>query len=265
MRQVENNHFDRHKVKKLAEKWTREARDYILEQMKETFSVTTKAHQHDLVTDVDKNVEKFFLEKISHTYPNHRLMGEEGSFEEIDDLKGVVWILDPIDGTINFVQQKNNFAISIGIFEDGVPIIGVVYDVMGDEMFLSLKGEGATLNGIKVEPLPKVSLNESLLSFNAGWMLEDRKLERLLKESRGIRSYGVAALEMAYVACGRLEAYISFNLAPWDIAGGYALLQEVGGKVTNYDGEPLTFLEKDTLIAANPWVYEEIIEVLDRK
>ncbi|MGJ9383932.1 inositol monophosphatase [Salipaludibacillus neizhouensis] len=257
--------FDRLEVKENAERWAREARELIVAQMKETFSITTKAHQHDLVTDVDKNVEKFFLDKISHTYSDHRLMGEEGSFEEIKNLDGVVWILDPIDGTINFVQQKSNFAISIGIFQDGVPIIGLVYDVMRDEMFLSLKGEGATLNGIKIEPIPKVSLNESLLSFNAGWMLKDRKLEWLLEESRGIRSYGVASLEMAYVACGRLEAYISFNLAPWDMAGGYALLQEVGGIVTNYNGDPLTFLEKDTMIAANPWVYKEITEVLNRK
>lgn len=258
-----NSTLNIHDIKDNAEKWTRAAKEYINDQMKTNFSINTKAHQHDLVTDVDKNVEKFFLEKITYTYPNHRVMGEEGSFESVKDLDGVVWILDPIDGTINFVQQKCYFAISIGIFENGVPLVGIVYDVAGDEMFISVKGEGATLNSQPIAQLTKTSLDESLLSFNAGWMLEERKLERLVMDSRGIRSYGVAALEIAYVACGRLEAYISFNLAPWDIAGGYAILQEVGGKATNYSGKKLTFLGKDTFFAANPWVYEEIREKLE--
>ncbi|WP_416151085.1 inositol monophosphatase family protein [Salipaludibacillus sp. HK11] len=259
----ENRSFE--DVKKQAELWIREASQYIKEKMKGTLSITTKAHQHDLVTDVDQNVEKFFLDKITDKFPDHRLMGEEGSFEQIKDLEGTVWILDPIDGTVNFVHQKSNFAISIGIFHDGEPIIGLVYDVMGDELFSSLKGQGAMLNGEKLPALTKNSLNEALLSFNAGWLLKERGLEELVESSRGIRSYAVAALEMAYVACGRLDAYISFNLAPWDIAGGYALLQEVGGKATNYTGEELTFLEKDTLLAANPWIYDEILEIARKK
>ncbi|PYZ93287.1 inositol monophosphatase [Salipaludibacillus keqinensis] len=250
------------KVKQQAEEWIREAALYIKKEMKGSFAVNTKAHQHDLVTDVDKNVEAFFLEKLSETFPTHRLMGEEGSFEQIKDLSGIVWILDPIDGTINFVHQESNFAISIGIFLEGEPIIGFVYDVMRDELFSSFKGNGAYLNGEPLPKLPKNALNESILSFNAGWMLKDRRLEKLVHSSRGIRSYGVAALEMAYVASGRLDAYISFNLAPWDIAGGYALLQEVGGKATNFRGEALNFLEKDTLIAANPWIHDEIINTI---
>ncbi|WP_280769128.1 inositol monophosphatase family protein [Salipaludibacillus daqingensis] len=249
-------------IKGQAEEWTREAGQYIKKMMESSFSISTKAHQHDLVTDVDKNVEKFFLDKVAETYPTHRLMGEEGSFELINDLEGIVWILDPIDGTVNFVHQESNFAISIGIYLEGEPIIGIVFDVMGDELFSSIKGQGAMVNGQRLPKLARNSLNEAILSFNAGWMLKDRRLEKLVESSRGVRSYGVAALEMAYVACGRLDAYISFNLAPWDIAGGFALLQEVGGTATNYNGDPLNFLEKDTLIAANPGVYDEVIEVI---
>lgn len=254
------NNFEQ--VKQQAEIWIREAGQYIKEKMKGSYSISTKAHQHDLVTDVDKNVEQFFLDKVAENYQGHRLMGEEGSFEQIKDLKGTVWILDPIDGTVNFVHQESNFAISIGIYADGVPMIGLVYDVMHDELFSSFKGQGAMVNGQSLPLLKKNSLQESILSFNAGWMMKDRRLEKLVDASRGIRSYGVAALEMAYVACGRLDGYISFNLAPWDVAGGYALLQEVNGKVTNYEGGELTFLEKDTLIAANPWVYDEIVEII---
>ncbi|WP_257833032.1 inositol monophosphatase family protein [Salipaludibacillus agaradhaerens] len=253
------------KIKQTAETWTREAGEYIKDQMaSSSFAISTKANPHDLVTDVDKNVEAFFLDKIRKTYPDHRLMGEEGSFEEIKDLNGTVWILDPIDGTINFVHQSSHFAISIGIYQDGHPVIGIVYDVMNNDMYSSLKGEGATLNEEKIPPIINHSLNESILSFNSGWMLEDRRLERLVKEVRGVRSYGVAALEMAYVAVGKLDAYISFNLAPWDIAGGYALLVEVGGKATNYEGKPLDFLKKDTLIAASPSIHKDIFNIITK-
>ncbi|MCE7794750.1 inositol monophosphatase family protein [Salipaludibacillus sp. CUR1] len=257
------NERDFQMIKEKAEEWTREAGGYIKEQMKLTFKVNTKSHQHDLVTDVDKGVEAFFQEKIDKEFPGHRLMGEEGSFENVKDLSGTVWILDPIDGTVNFVHQESYFAISAGVFHNGEPVIGIVYDVMHDELFSSLKGKGAELNNRRLSPLSENSLNEAIISFNTGWLLKDRRLERIVKRSRGTRSYGAAALEIAYVAAGRLDAYISFNLAPWDIAGGYALLQEVGGKATNYDGKTLNFLEKTTLIAANPWVYDEIIEVLN--
>ncbi len=173
-------------VKEQAEIWTREAGQYIKEKMKDSYAISTKAHQHDLVTDIDRNVEQFFLNKVSENYQEHRLMGEEGSFEQIKDLKGVVWILDPIDGTINFVHQENNFAISIGIFKDGEPIIGLVYDVMHDELFSSFKGQGAMLNGHPLPSLKKSSLQQGILSFNAGWMIKDRRLERLVESSRGL-------------------------------------------------------------------------------
>ena len=239
--------------------WTKAAGDYIREKMKETYTVNTKSNQDDLVTDVDQGVESFFESKLAGTFPQHRLMGEEGSAEAIKDLDGVVWILDPIDGTTNFVHQECFFAVSLGIFKDGEGVIGIIYDVMNDEMFTCLKGEGAFLNDRRLNDLEEVSLHESILSFNAGWVLDDRRLEILIREARGIRSYGSAALELAYVAAGRVDAYISFNLAPWDIAGGYVLLQEVGGTVTNYDGTDLDFLNKGTLLAANPSIHKDIL------
>ncbi|WP_026690078.1 inositol monophosphatase family protein [Alteribacter aurantiacus] len=245
-------------IYKIAQQWTKEAGEQIRTMMGDTYEIHTKANQHDLVTDVDRHTELFFKEKINEHFPDHRIMGEEGLGDEVKDLDGTVWIIDPIDGTVNFVHQQCYFAISIGIFHEGVGFIGIVYDVMADEMFMALKGHGAFLNNEELPKLPNVSMNESLLSFNAGWVLKDRRLENLVKESRGIRSYGAASLELAYVACGRIEAYISFNLAPWDMAGGYVLLNEVGGVMTNYEGNELSFLDKDTLLAANPSIYDDI-------
>ncbi|MDQ0253867.1 myo-inositol-1(or 4)-monophosphatase [Evansella vedderi] len=245
-----------------AVQWTREAGKYIREKMKESISVSTKANQDDLVTDVDRAVERFFQEKIAASFPHHRLMGEEGSYEAIKDLTGTVWILDPIDGTVNFVHQERYFAISLGVFTEGHGVIGIVYDVMNDELFTAQEGKGAFVNGQELAKLSEMNLNESILSFNAGWILKDRKLEMLVEEARGIRSYGAAALEIAYVAAGRLDAYISFHLAPWDIAGGYVILQEVGGVATDYSGKELTFLHKGTFFAANPYLHKKILQLL---
>lgn len=251
-----------YEIKAAAENWTYEAAEKIKHEMNEDYKIETKAHEHDLVTEVDKSVETFFKEKLCCVYPEHRLMGEEGSFESIHDLNGIVWILDPIDGTVNFVHQRMGFAISVGVYLNGEPLVGIVYDVIQDEMFSSVKGGGAYLNGLPLAALYESRLETSLLSFNTGWILEDRRLEMLIERSRGLRSYGAAALEIVYVACGRLDAYISFSLAPWDIAGGVAILQEVGGIASDYEGNELSFLEKGSFLAANPGIHDDILKTV---
>ncbi|ADU30909.1 inositol monophosphatase family protein [Evansella cellulosilytica] len=247
-----------------AKNWTREAGEFIKEKMSESFDVSTKANENDLVTDVDKGVEEFFKSKISTHYTNHRLLGEEGSYKAIKDLSGVVWIIDPIDGTVNFVHQQTFFAISVGVYIEGEGMIGIIYDVMNGEMFSALKGEGAFLNGTKLDKLKEVPLQESILSFNAGWILKDRRLEELVKACRATRSYGSAALDIAYVASGRLDGYISFILAPWDIAAGMVILKEVGGVASRYNGDALDFLESGTFMAATPSIYNEFLELVKK-
>ncbi|PRO64762.1 inositol monophosphatase family protein [Alkalicoccus urumqiensis] len=254
--------MDRSYVIEKATAYIKEAQTYIKEKVNTEYGIDTKANKDDLVTDVDKSVEALFQQRINEEFPGHRLMGEEGSHENIHDLDGVVWILDPIDGTVNFVHMGTNFAISLGIFENGKPVYGVVLDVMNDEWFTAEAGQGAYLNGRKLQKLNPVPLEKALVSFNTGWMLKDEKLREVVRTVRGTRSYGSAAIELAYVAAGRLDAYISFHLAPWDIAGGCILIEETGGIATNYKGEPLDFLEKDTLFAANPAVYKELREAL---
>lgn len=248
------------KWKQQAEAWIREAADYIRWQMHEQLDIKTKEHKNDLVTHVDEGVESFFIKKLAETYPEHRVMGEEGSFKKINDLSGVVWILDPIDGTMNFIHQKSFFAVSLGIYVDGQPAAGLVYDVMADELYSAVSGFGAFLNGKPLPVLNRVEIDESILSINPGWASKDDSVQDLIETVRGTRSYGVAALEMAYVASGRLDAYISYNLAPWDVAGGMVLLEETGGLVTNLKGNPLSLLKKDSLIAANPSIHRGLID-----
>ncbi|GAA3322932.1 hypothetical protein GCM10020331_044790 [Ectobacillus funiculus] len=166
-------------------------------------------------------MNSFFIEKIQSTYPNHRVLGEEGYGDDITSSDGTVWLIDPIDGTMNFVHQKRNFAISIGVYHDGVGKIGLVYDPVHDELYHALEGEGAYCNGIEIPKLEPGSVSEGVVAVNATWLTENRRLDHrkmaeLVRRARGTRSYGCAALEIVYVATGRLDAYITPRLSPWD-------------------------------------------------
>ncbi|QDP40047.1 inositol monophosphatase family protein [Radiobacillus deserti] len=243
--------------------WIREAGDRIRESIGEPLTIDTKSNPNDLVTQMDKNTEKFFVEKIKGKYAHHHLISEEGFGDKLNTMDGVVWIIDPIDGTMNFVHQKRNFAISIGIYVDGIGEIGLIYDVMDDILYSAKRGEGAYKNGVKLPALENKRLEESILALNSFWTCENRavnekKMQELVKKVRGTRSYGSAALEFAYLAEGILDGYVTMKLAPWDIAAGVILVQEVGGTTTKADGQPLDLLKDNTILSANQTIHEEI-------
>ncbi|AYC29114.1 inositol monophosphatase family protein [Paenisporosarcina cavernae] len=227
--------------------------------------ISSKSNVNDLVTNIDQDIEKFFIQRIKESYPTHRVMGEEGFGDSVESLEGVVWILDPIDGTMNFIHQKRNFAISLGIYMDGKPAFGFVFDVMLEELYEAEKGQGAYLNGKPIPPLEEAHLSEALVGMNASWSIPNKRIEhdgmiQLVRDVRGIRSYGSAALETVYVATGRLDAYMSMRLNPWDIAGGRIIAEEVGAVVTNLRGNELTMVDKDTFFIANKSIHRQIIE-----
>lgn len=255
---------DWNELGRVARDWTYEAADLIKQALANPFKVESKSGPDDLVTEVDKNTEAFFYQKIKETYPDHDFLGEEGTAEKINSTDGIVWIIDPIDGTMNFVQQKIKFAISIGIFEDGVGKVGVVYDVMADEMFFAIQGEGAFVNEVELVPGKDRPLNESIIGLNARWLTETHHphanpLLALVRDSRSVRSYGSAAIELAYVAADRLDAYVSVNLSPWDYAGASILLEEMGYRLSSFTGKNLSLLEGGTVLAAKPSLQREII------
>src|SRR5690606_18681315 len=132
---------------------------------------------------------------------------------------GIIWIIDPIDGTTNFVNQQRHFAISLAVYEDGVGQIGIIYDVMSNELFHCKSGEGAYMNDVLLLKLREKPLTESLIGLNATWLTKNKKIDPsvlapLVSKVRGIRSYGAASIEIAYVAAGRLDGYISLRLKP---------------------------------------------------
>ena len=198
-------------------------------------NVTTK--QTLLLILLPKQNQRFFVNKLKHTYPSHYLLGEEGtaSHQEFNPKDETVWIIDPIDGTTNFVHQGRNFCISLAVYEKGEPLIGMIYDPIADELFHAKIGEGAYLNERQLPKLTSTTLEEAVISINQLWIAPNEKinhqnLHELVQKVRATRYLGSAALEMAYVACGRLEAYIDFRSSPWDMAGGLVLLAEVGEK-----------------------------------
>lgn len=226
--------------------------------------IESKADANDLVTNIDREVEQFFISRIKRDFPSHRILGEEGFGDDVQSLDGIIWILDPIDGTMNFVHQKRNFAISLGIYADGVGMLGYIYDVMGNDFYHAEKGEGAYFNDERLPQLEITPLPEAIIGINASWIAPNRhvdneKIIEMVKMCRGTRSYGSAAIELAHVSAGRMDAYVSMRLSPWDIAGGMIIAQEVGAVATNLKGEVPRLLGQETFIVARPGLHQELL------
>lgn len=251
-------------LEKVAREWTYEAADMIKRSLANPIHIESKSNPNDLVTEVDRAIESFFYEKIQQTYPEHFFLGEEGIAEELQSLDGTVWIVDPIDGTMNFVHQKYNFAISVAVYHDGVGMVGLVYDVMNDELFHAVRDHGAYINEVELVPVKERPLHEAIIGLNAKWLVEEKNqyrnpLKALVRDVRSIRSYGSAAIEIAYVAADRLDGYVSVNLSPWDYAAAVVLLGEVGCKASTFRGEPLSMLTPNPVIVGKPHLHKEMI------
>jgi len=248
-----------------AKQWVLEAGEIIREKIDDPLVIDTKSNANDLVTTMDKETEQFFASKIKKNYPDHLLFGEEGYGDKIESLDGTIWIVDPIDGTMNFVHQKRGFAISVGIYHDGVGEIGLIYDVMADVLYHAQKNGGAYKNKQQLEQLSSsLNLQESILGLNHFWLCEnslvdEREMQRLVKTVRGTRSTGSAALEMAYVAEGNFDGYLAMRLSPWDIAAGMIIINEVGGVTTDRHGHPINLLERTSLVTCNKEIQHHIL------
>ncbi|HLQ71321.1 MAG TPA: inositol monophosphatase family protein [Bacillota bacterium] len=249
-----------------AKAWIYRAGENIRRKMNEPLTVDTKANAKDLVTTMDKETERYFAMNIKSTYPGHKLLSEEGYGDRLQTLDGIVWIVDPIDGTMNFVEQKRNFAISVGIYEDGVGEIGFIYNVMNDVLYSAKRGEGAFKNDQKLPRLQEdLKLEESLLSLTHYWLgdnpiVNKDDMVKLVQKVRGTRSYGSAALEFAMVAEGVLDGYLSMTLSPWDIGAGMIIVREVGGKTATVDGGKVNMLQNQPIVTAHPLIIDTIIK-----
>ena len=220
----------------------------------------------DLVTEYDIKIEAFLKEKLAQKYEGFEFVGEE-SFK--GELPKRAILVDPIDGTTNFVHHIVYTCISVAIWEDGEPKEGAIYNPILGEYFYAKRGEGAFLNGERIEVSETERLIDALLATGfpytktqkgADFRFVIESMEKLLPKSRDIRRLGSAAIDLAYVACGRFAGFYEVNLKPWDVAAGILLVQEAGGKITNHRGEPYRF--GDIIVASNGTIHEELIENL---
>lgn len=206
-----------------------EAKDFILEKVNAGVHVDTKSSRNDFVTNVDKAVETFLTSAINENFENQNFITEEGMVENSN--KGQVWIIDPIDGTTNFIYQKQYFAISIAYYEDAKPVFGIVYDVMADEMFVGIAGEGAYLNGKKIEKLDQTETISDVI-YSGGLSFPKYFNEDPVSFNSKIiahRNLGSAAIEICHIATGRLHVYFARSLNLWDVGAALIILNEVGG------------------------------------
>ncbi|RXK18858.1 inositol monophosphatase family protein [Macrococcus sp. DPC7161] len=240
----------------------KEAGHKIRQDINKPLNINAKSNPNDLVTNMDKSTELFLTENILRQYPDHKIIGEEGQGKYLSSLDGTVWIIDPIDGTLNFIHQKSNFAISIGIFKDGHPYAGAIYDVMNNNLYHVKVGEEAYINETMIPPLNDTQLSESIISCNPNWLVKPvikEIYQDIILDSRSARSYGSAALDFMYVALGKTDAYLTLRLHPWDYAAGLMIVEAVGGIVTNQLNESLNPLYANSILVANKALHHEII------
>ncbi len=252
------------------------AGEWMKSKLGQATDVQIKTTPHDLVTEVDKGTE-LLIRKLIHTYfPTHAILGEEGvepgaeaSRKALEEMRNeeYVWIIDPIDGTTNFIHGLPFYSVSIALAHRGEVIVGVVYDPARDELFVAEKGKGAYVHGKRMSVSGEERLADSLIATGFPTDRERvlpealRQITAVAPQVRNIRSAGSAALHLAYVAAGRLSGFWEANLNAWDIAAGMLLVREAGGAVTDIDGKPYDLHVRD-VAATNGRIHEALIEAL---
>jgi myo-inositol-1(or 4)-monophosphatase len=220
------------------------------------------------VTQADRASEQVIVSMLRQAFPDHSIRAEEGSDSGSSD--GPIWFVDPLDGTTNFAHGFPVFAVSMALLDEAGLAVGIVYDPLRDECFSAIRGGGAALNGAPIRVSTCPDIDHALLA--TGFPYDRRTVADnnttafgvLIRRCQGIRRAGAAALDLAYVACGRLDGYWEMRLQPWDVAAGMLIVREAGGIVTDYQGnagQPATILSQQ-IVASNGQFHAEILSSL---
>lgn len=227
--------------------------------------VQHKGFVGDLVTEVDHESERLIKQKLKLLFPEHSLLAEESGLEEFQS--DFLWVIDPLDGTVNYAHQHPMVAVSIGLLHHKNPILGIIYNPFFNELFSAALGLGAKLNNEQIRVSKISNLSDSLLATGFAYDRRENP-DNNYKEfchfthlTQGVRRCGAASLDLAYLACGRVDAYWERGLKPWDIAAGAIIVEEAGGKITDYDLSPLN-LESGRILASNNLLHTRISQEL---
>jgi myo-inositol-1(or 4)-monophosphatase len=230
-------------------------------------AVSRKRH-NDFVTEVDRAAEQAVIEILHRAYPDHAILAEEsGATPGHAGDSEYTWIIDPLDGTTNFIHGFPQYAVSIGLRHKGVLAQGVVYDPVKNELFTATRGRGAFLNERRIRVSKRPQLDEALI----GTGFPFRELERLdeylgmfreiTARTAGVRRAGAAALDIAYVAAGRLDGFWEMGLSPWDMAAGALMVQEAGGLVGDFQGDA-GYLDSGRIVCGNPKIFAQLVRIV---
>ena len=245
----------------------RDAGDLIMGFTQGERSIVYKG-ERDMVTQVDAAAEELIIKAINKQFPDHSILAEEGGDIGASDFE-YRWIIDPLDGTTNFVHGFPVFGVSIGVEYAGEMVAGAIYDPNQQEMFSAGAGLGATMNDKPIHVSKTEDMGKSLIATgfpytnNAHFELNMKLWQEIYGQTQGLRRAGAAAIDLAYVACGRLDAYWEFCIKPWDMAAGLLIAREAGGVVSDPYGEPLKFSEGH-ILAANPKLYPHLLELISQ-
>lgn len=233
-------------------------------------NIKKKSGDADLVTVFDEGVQNKLIDGILEIFPDAHFFAEEKENFEEDTKNGLCFVIDPIDGTTNFIHELGTSAISVCILKDGDPVFGAVYDPYRDEMFTAEKGKGAYKNGERIY-VSERQLANSVVAFGTTPYKKaeyaDKGFDiakRIFVNCSDIRRSGSAAIDMANVACGRLDAFFECILSPWDFAAGYVLITEAGGTVTDFNGNIVSFSQPSQVLCSNNIVYKKLIALINK-
>ncbi|MFZ4538315.1 inositol monophosphatase family protein [Propionivibrio sp.] len=234
----------------------------------EHLKISTK-QQNDYVTEVDKAAEAAIIQVLREAYPDYGILAEE-SGQTVGEGEGsdYQWIIDPLDGTTNFIHGFPQYAVSIGLTYKGQLNQALVYDTTRNEMFTASKGGGAFLNERRIRVTKCLKLEDALLGTGFPYRVFEHSdaymkiFKEFTQRTSGMRRPGAASLDLAYVACGRLDGFWEFGLAPWDIAAGCLLITEAGGLVSDLSGGE-SYMKTGNLIAGTPKIFAQILQVID--
>lgn len=230
------------------------------------FRVSSKSTINDLVTEVDKLSEEAIVKLIRQTYPDHYILSEEaGKMVQDSDYK---WIIDPIDGTVNYARGVPICCVSIGLEKQGKMLMGAVYNPFLDELFFAERGAGALLNGSKISVSGNDDIQSAFLVTGFPYRWEEIKNDPMkvfsyyVKEGLPVRRLGSAAIDLCWVACGRFDGFWEHNLNAWDSAAGYLIVEEAGGRVTDFDGHAYSPYQKE-LVATNGLIHDDLLKTIN--